>query len=133
MIPYSKKEKLWNIIKTIGPEVITLNHYELAEATDENDPELWKEFLLETDVRGWMETERKLLSNTELNKMLSGISDSHSVGQAQLINTLSRLDADTSVKEGPIFIYTYVPLNKEQEKAENVKKLADDPFFERSY
>lgn len=133
MISYSKKEKLWQILKSIGPDVITLNHYEFAKITEEKDPEVWKEFLLETDVRGWLETERKLLSNTELNKMLSGISDSHSVGQAQLINTLSKLDADTDTKEGPIFIYTYVPLNKEQDKAENVKKLTDDPFFERSF
>ena len=64
--------------------------------------------------------------------MVKDISISKSVGQAQLIGALNKQLKETqSAKEGPTFIYTYVPLSKEQEQAENIVILEEDPFIPR--
>jgi hypothetical protein len=63
-----------------------------------------------------------------MNELFANAGDSNSVGKAQLLNAISKYDEDNSTKEGPIFIYTYVPLNSEQEKAPNVFKEKTDIF-----
>jgi len=123
-----KLAELWGIYRAMGKDALVLNHYDLADATEERDPEIWKKFLMEPEVYNWRKVEQSVLQKSELTKLLAGISGSHSVGQAQIINALAKLDNSETIKEGPIFIYTYVPLSPEQEQAENVIKLDEDPF-----
>ena len=52
-----------------------------------------------------------------------------SVGRAQIINTLDKLTGVETLKDGPVFIYTYVPLDKNQEQAMNIQKLSNDVFI----
>ena len=61
--------------------------------------------------------------------MVKGVSDSRSVGQAQLMTTLQKLDEKSTSKEGPIFVYCYIPLSSEQAQAENIQILDHDPFL----
>lgn len=132
MLAQTDKNKLWTLFKSLGAEGLSMSHYELAEHTTATNPDLWKEFLLEQDVRNYIQTEVELVRAAEINKMIANVSDnSRSVGQAQLMSALDRLKQSSNLKEGPVFIYTYVPLSAEQAQAENVEQLDKDPFWRR--
>ena len=124
-------ERLWQIFRGLGIDALTMTHYDLAEKTEEKDITVWKSFLLDPQVSDWITSEIKIMQNAELNKMIQDISSSKSVGQAQLMQALSKINSGVSIKEGPIFIYTYVPLNSEQMQAPNTNILKSDPFSER--
>jgi hypothetical protein len=121
--------EMWEIFRALGVDALSLNHYNLAEATPIHDPQLWKEFLMEHEVSEWIRSELALIQESELNKMIHNISKSRSVGQAQLMNALAKLGEHKTSKDGPTFIYTYVPLNPEQTQAENIILLNHDPFL----
>ena len=70
----------------------------------------------------------EIIRKAAMNELFANAGDSNSVGKAQLLNAISKYDEDNSVKDGPVFIYTYVPLNSEQEKAPNVQKEKTDIF-----
>ena len=122
-------ETLWELFKEQGVNAITWNHYELAEKTEENNPDMWKAFLMHPDVISWIQSEVALVQNAELKKMVKGAASTRSVGQAQLINAFTKLNDNSAPKEGPIFIYTHVPLNANQEHAPNTVSLANNPFI----
>jgi hypothetical protein len=126
------KEQLWVIFKKLGVDGLTMSHYDLAEITEIENPEIWKKFLLEQDVRNYIQTEVEILRTTEFNKMIKNVGDNQrSVGQAQLMSALDKMKQDSNRKEGPVFIYTYVPLSPEQAQAENVQEAESDPFWRR--
>lgn len=89
---------------------------------------MWKEFLLLPEVQDWMQSEMAVIQNAELQNMAKNASESRSTGQAQLMSALQKLNEKTATKEGPAFIYCYVPVNSEQEQADNVVMLDKDPF-----
>lgn len=122
------KKDLWEVLKTLGENGLVMNHYEL-EAKTKIPNEVWKDFLNEPEVSDWIRSEISILRKAELNKMVKGVSDSRSVGQAQLMTTLQKLDEKSTSKEGPIFVYCYIPLSYEQAQAENIQILDHDPFL----
>lgn len=127
------KEQLNLMFKELGQDSLTMTHYELANTTAEPDPEVWKAFLKDPEMSEWIKEELDLLQSVELNKLMKNAASSRSVGQAQLINTFSKLNVDKDAKEGPVFIYTYVPPSPEQKFAPNYKEddLQDNPFIKR--
>lgn len=132
MLTSEEKTQLWELFKSLGVNGLTMNHYDLAKNTEVTDPEKWKKFLLEQDVRNYIQTEVEILRTTEFNKMIKNVGDNQrSVGQAQLMSALDKIKQDSNHKEGPVFIYTYVPLSSEQAQAENVQEAESDPFWRR--
>lgn len=133
MLDQEQLDLLWEAFKGLGQAGITMNHYELATtcATVCDDPQIWKQFLMEQSVSDYINSEFSILQSTELSKLIKDVSKSRSVGQAQLVNALLKLKDDKKVKSGPAFIYTYVPLSYEQEECPNIKKLDTDPFLKR--
>ena len=125
-----QKEEMWQQFKALEAKAISMNHYDLARLTTIKDVQLWKQFLTDPEVSAYIDQEAQILTQTELRKLASDVSDSRSVGQAQLINAMSKLTDTKTTKEGPIFIYTYVPLSESQEKAPNVNKVDNDLFEE---
>lgn len=121
--------ELWELFREQGEDAITWNHYELAECTSEHDPEVWKSFLMHSDVVAWIQSEVQIIQNSELKKMTKGAAKTRSVGQAQLINAFTKMNDNSGAKEGPIFIYIHTPLNAQQENAPNVEKLEKNPFI----
>lgn len=121
-------EKLWLIFKSLGKESLSMSHYDLEEATDV-DATVWKQFLLEPSVSEWVKSEHKLIQDSELKKLVKDVSKSRSVGQAQLMNTLTKLNEEKTIKDGPVFIYTYVPMNSEQAHAPNTNSTDKDIFM----
>lgn len=132
MLTKEMKEQLWTLFKNLGVDGLTMTHYDLADNTEITDPEIWKKFLLEQDVRNYIQTEVEILRTTEFNKMIKNVGDNQrSVGQAQLMSALDKIKHESNHKEGPVFIYTYVPLSSEQAQAENVQEAESDPFWRR--
>ena len=115
-----KLAELTRYFQELGQNGLTLNHYELAEQTEESDPQIWKAFLMEPSTSDFIRNEMDLIRGAQLNKMVQDSARSRSVGQSQLINALSKMDEKGTRKDGPVFIYCYVPLNPEQESASNV-------------
>ena len=115
----------------LGKQGLTMNHYDLAEVTEFDNPNDWKMFLQNEWVAKYVKDEFNAIQDSELRKLIMNISDSSSVGKAQLINSLQKLLSDNNEdrKSGPAFIYTYVPLTEEEKHADNVEVLDHDPFL----
>lgn len=128
----SIKEQCWEQLKMFAPKSISWSHYDLAVQTEIESVDTWKEFLLQRDVQEWIEQERVLLQQAELSKLSTEVANSRSVGQAQLISTMQKINEGNknNKAEGPAFIYCYVPLNTQQEHAPNVKILEEDIFYD---
>ena len=102
------KKKLHNQMlkefKTLGRKALTMNHYDFAEVTSVNDPQEWKEFLQIPPISEYITEEFNAIQDSELRKLIMNISDSSSVGKAQLINAMQK-----QLKENP-------PINEEMIK-----------------
>lgn len=107
----------------LGQEGLFLNHYELAEQTMISEPMVWKSFLTDPRTVDYISSEMNIIRNSAINAMVAAAPGSTSVGQSQLINALDKINDKESHKDGPAFIYCYVPLNREQKEAPNVRKV----------
>lgn len=123
------KEKLWTAYRTLGSDALKANHYTLALTTPYNDPALWKEFLMENDVNEFINQETALLQQAEFRSILLNTARDNSAGRAQLINAMLSVTNKQQKKEGPIVIYSYIPLNEQQMKAPNIEINEKDPFI----
>lgn len=114
----------------LGKEALTMSHYDLAEYTDYDSSE-WKQFLQNEYVSKYITDEFTAIQDSELRKLIINISDSNSVGKAQIINALQKVLNEHSgdQKSGPAFVYMYVPLTEEEQHADNVEVLKHDPFI----
>ncbi len=102
-------------------QAVYKNHYQLARETSIEDPTIWKAFLTDPRTVDYIQSEMSLIRTAAINDIIQQAPNSKSVGQAQLINSLLKLDEMSTTKEGPAFIYCYVPLNAEQKHAPNVQ------------
>lgn len=114
------------IFKELGEEALYLSHYQLAELTKIIDPYIWKMYLMDPRTVDYINSEMSIIRTAAINEMVHKAPNSNSVGQSQLINALQKLDEKTTQKDGPAFIYCYVPLNEEQAEAPNVRKIHTD-------
>ena len=71
-----------------------------------------------------------LIRNASINEIIHKAPNSKSVGQAQLINALVKIDEAAANKTGPVFIYSYVPLNNEQKFAPNIALIQEEDIPE---
>ena len=117
----AQHEECWDIFLSLKSDALYLSHYQLAEITRIKDAFIWKEFLMDPKTVDYISTEMNLIRTAAINKMVAEAPESRSVGQSQLINALQKLDEKANNKEGPVFIYSYVPLNDAQKKAPNVR------------
>ena len=111
--------ELQDLINGIGQNALYMPHYELAEQTGMS-PISWKKFLLDPRVAAFISEEMDLLKRAKVSTMLSTVDTNKNTGQAQLLNTLLNQTKNTNRKEGPVFIYTHIPLNNQEEHAPNV-------------
>lgn len=107
----------------LGEHALYLNHYQLAADTRIKDPIVWKMFLTDPRIADYISSEMNLIRTASINEIIHKAPNSKSVGQAQLINALVKIEEASANKTGPVFIYSYVPLNAEQAYAPNVTTL----------
>lgn len=110
---------LQDLFNSIGQEALFLSHYELAERTSES-PIDWKNFLMDPRVSAFVNEEMDMLKKAKVAVMLKSVDTNKNTGQAQLLNTLLNQTKRSDKKEGPVFIYTQVPLNAQERGAKNV-------------
>lgn len=110
----------------LGESALTMNHYQLAVETAIDDPITWKMFLLDPRIADYISSEMNIIRSAGINEIIKQAPNSRSVGQAQLINALVKIDEATANKDGPVFIYTYVPLNPEQKFAPNIMEFQEN-------
>lgn len=128
MLKQQQKEQLWEYYKDLGVDALKANHYTLALTTPEHDPAVWKEFLMESDVSDYINQETNLLQQAEFRTILLNTAKDNSAGRAQLINAMMSVNQKQTKKDGPVVIYSYIPLNEQQMKAENIEINEKDPF-----
>lgn len=128
-IPFKENEKefidLQNLFNQIGQEALFMSHYELAERSGES-PITWKHFLMDPRVGAFIAEEMDMLKRSKVALMLKDVDTNKNTGQAQLLNTLLNQTKGTDKKEGPAFIYTQIPLNSEEQYAENIRIYHED-------
>lgn len=128
-IPFKEEEKqfidLQELFNTIGQEALYMTHYELSERTGES-PISWKKFIMDPRVSAFIAEEMAMLEKVKAAVMLNTVDTNKNTGQAQLLNTLLNRSKSSDRKEGPVFIYTQVPLNNQEQKARNVVILNED-------
>ena len=128
-ITFKENEKqfidLQDLFNTIGQDALYMTHYELAERTGES-PISWKKFLMDPRVSAFIAEEMSMLEKVKAAVMLNTVDTNKNTGQAQLLNTLLNRSKGNEKKEGPVFIYTQVPLNEQEQHARNVVILNED-------
>ena len=106
-------ESMFESFLSLGQKGLSLNHYDLAQLFPEYTPKAWRTFLQLPEIMQHVNEEFEIIKNTELKKMINNSANTNSVGRQ---------------KDGPIFIYSYVPLSTEQAFAPNVQELKSDIF-----
>lgn len=110
-------------------ERLFMSHYDLARSTEITNSMQWKAFLSDTRVSDWFNQEMQLFQKAQTRKLIKdSTKNDKSVGAAQMINALTKLSDDDTIKEGPTFIYCYTPLNAREEGVPNVEVLPVDIF-----
>ncbi len=138
-IKFKKEEKIlediqieFNLLnEQFYPDVLQWNHYELWQKSGKMfTPEDWKRFRLHDKVDEWYTEEIILIAKQKQVKLLSTAGDRTSVADSQALNQVTsflernKQDNVEQVK----FIYSFVPLNENEEKAENVRVIKNIPI-----
>lgn len=111
------------------PDALYSTHYQLAEQHGDSTPQEWNEFLTHPIVSDYINSELRMLQQNTLRQLIRDMSTTvRSPGTGQAINALSKLLETSGVKDGPVFIYSYVPLSEEELKAPNVRVESTDVF-----
>ena len=113
-------KELQDLFNGIGEQALYMTHYELAAQTG-TSPIAWKRFLMDPRVSAFISEEMEMLKRSKVAVMLNTVDTNKNTGQAQLLNTLLNQTKTQDKKEGPVFIYTQVPLNKQEQSAGNVR------------
>lgn len=104
------------------PEILEWTHYELAKRSNLPDTTLWKKFLLNPKIKDWYQSEKQILLNAEVQKLIRTAAKSGSTATVQTLNSLlaqqKSMEEQTDNKK--IIIYNFIPLTEEEKKDENI-------------
>ena len=121
-------QKMRDLYEALEPDAFYKNHWQLAAITKIPASE-WKQFLMLPPVAEYISQEFNLLIEAQRRTILKDLDkNQRSVGTAQILNALDKVIAGGGERSGPVFIYTYVPLNEQEANAPNVVELTKDPF-----
>lgn len=103
------------------PSILEWTPFELFMKSPGVSTSKWKEFLLEPTIVNWYASERKLLLQSQVNKLIREAGTSRSTASAQALGTLlKQLNETETTDSSTIFVYTFVPLTEQERKAPNV-------------
>jgi hypothetical protein len=127
--PHFDKLQTW--FNQTLPDSLTMTHYELAKKSGFSALD-WRTFITEPHVSDYINKEFELIKQNKMRQLISQLdSTMRSPGTGQALNALQKLIESGKTKDGPIFIYTYIPLNINEQKAPNVQIAPFDPFLRR--
>lgn len=119
---FQKMQDEWNTTA----DAFFKTHFELAALTS-FDALSWRKFLTHPAVTDWLNAEMRLIQQAKLRSLMKDLdSNTKSTGLPQLMNSLyGQVDKMEKKNDGPIFVYTYIPLNSQEVNANNVQ-IADN-------
>lgn len=121
----------WERLKRIKMNPGALSPEELHKHNENYSAKEWKEFLTDPQIMEMLNTDFVLAQKAKLWALVNDLGpDTKSTGIAQLITTLNNnLNKEIDKKQdGPAIIYTFVPLNKQEQQSPNVRMLKHNPF-----
>lgn len=126
---FIRLQREWNELVSEGQDPFAMGHHELAVMTGE-ESQSWKEFLMDHRVSKWLSEETELRKEQKIRQIIAGLdANSKSPGTAQTLSALQNSQKKANEKDGPTFVYCYIPLSKEEKKANNIKQMTRDPFL----
>lgn len=119
------KNKQFDLLKAMGKKGLLADHYELATKHPEYTSDDWRTLLQDPEISLYISQEFNMIRDAQIRNLQANASDANkSVGAAQMINAMQSVaEKAQGKKEGPIFIYTFVPPSDEQLKAPNVRVI----------
>lgn len=123
-------KEMKELFMALGQDALYKSHYDLAELCTDFSVNQWRAFLNDDEIIRYINKERAMLSDVEVNKLIHNASaKGGQVGAAQLLTAITKAKATEKEKTGPIFIYNSVPLNPKQKSAPvEINYLDEDPF-----
>lgn len=117
------------VYNKLDPEqALQMSHFDLAKSTSIKDRERWVEFLKNPQVDAALSEELTLYKRAQQRKIIAKTtSNDKSVGTAQLLTALDKLDAGDK-SGGAIMIYSYVPLNIHEAESKFTTSETKDIF-----
>lgn len=118
-ILFQEMQEFWNTVT----DAIYKDHYQLASLNARYNAMSWRKFLAHPAVQDWMNEETIALQQAKYRALLKDLDgNSRSTGLPQVMNALqAAISKNDTTQSGPIFIYSYVPLNEEEMHAPNVR------------
>ena len=114
------------------PGSLSMSHYDLYAMSGMYTAQLWKEFLMHPQVADFIRSEEQILIRSQRAKLAQDAEKNvRSPGLGQNLTALTKLLEGDANKTGPIFIYSYIPLNEKEMRAPNARQLPIDPFLKR--
>lgn len=124
-----KSKAMADFFNELGKDAFTKSHWDLAGMSNFSADE-WRIFLTDPVVSKFIRDEINALSEVESRKIIVSVSqNAKSTGTAQTLVALDKTRGGSGKKEGPVFVYSYIPLNAREAQAPNVQALERDPFY----
>lgn len=114
--------------KTAYPSILSWTHVDYYRMTNEGSPSEWKEFLKIPQVSTFIDEERKIFQETAYHKLILGAVEDDKMASTAKVQAISQFHTiqkanEQKKNEEQIFIYSFVPLTKDEMGAPNVKIL----------
>lgn len=122
-------QELFSNLLTDFPDAIHFSPYELWKKENTVSPETWKEFLSNDKVDAWFQNELEIRVRSKAFKLLDSVGDNNSTATTQALSQIfGFMDKNKEKNIDPvIFVYSFIPLTPEEEKAPNVRTVRNIP------
>lgn len=117
------------LCETLYPKVLEYNHHQLAKTTNISSPNKWKRFLLNPRVKEWFASEKAILVNSEIQRLMSSAGSSHSTASVQALNALIAQQKllEEQQEQKKIIVYNFIPITDEERKSGVINEIKDVP------
>ena len=104
-------------------------YYQLWKDNKEVELHIWRQFYTDKRVQEFYEKEFELSLKAKRNVLLRQVGENHSTATVQGLMSILKRDEEALIEDddGKIFIYSFIPLNQNEEHLENVKILKNIP------
>ena len=115
------------------PDLLEWDHITLFKKTSREHQGLtvndWKNFLMDSRIRNWINEEINILVRSKQVQMISKLGEDRSTATVQAFSALMRSTEDdlNRADDNKIFIYSFMPLSKEEKRLNYAQILNSIP------
>ena len=90
---------------------------------------IWRNFLLDSRVQRWIRDEQFVKMQAKRNQLLDKVGDNNSTATVQALSAIMKAteDEEDKLEDNKVYIYSFIPLTKEEERLNNAKTLKAIP------